>query len=198
MQLWSAKVGAAVSVLPIFLASTGLPAAPEVGRAENEAHWNAQVSSPSASATDAWANTTNSVALHGAGDRFAVGEPIFVEVTSATQTLLPSNFDETPRQQPDASAYVNAFMDDAYARRINDALGFSALLTEIEWRPNIWADDAEVVFEWIKDDKHAVVSFEGDGLIGYTLLKNDVFVAGDLLDPPATILPPDLREYLSA
>ncbi|WP_310301431.1 hypothetical protein [Rhizobium sp. BE258] len=79
-----------------------------------------------------------------------------------------------------------------------DASAFAQHLKEISWRPNVWQGDDEVVFEWISGNKHAVVSVEGDGVIGYTMLVNGDFVSGAEEDPSVDHLPSDLRDYLIA
>jgi hypothetical protein len=64
--------------------------------------------------------------------------------------------------------------------------------------PLVWGDrDGELAFEWISSTKHAIVSFEGDGLIGYAMRTGGRFRPGEIRDAPATVFPPDLRAYLA-
>jgi|GEM_PF-2829163 len=80
---------------------------------------------------------------------------------------------------------------------LNDAAHFYSLIKDLAWAPDVWADEGEIAFEWIDPNRHAVVSIEGDGRLGYTMRKGDVFVSGSVIDAPVSILPEDLREYLS-
>lgn len=79
-----------------------------------------------------------------------------------------------------------------------EAAQFHVLMKNLNWQPDIWGDDGEIAFEWIRDDKHAIVSFDGGGRFGYTLLRGDTFEPGIHEDPPVGFLPQDLREYLEA
>lgn len=78
-----------------------------------------------------------------------------------------------------------------------DALAFADTLRELPWQPEVWADESEVVFEWINDGQHAVVSIEGDGHLGYTMLINGQFRSGIDTEASVTHLPRDLQEYLN-
>lgn len=65
--------------------------------------------------------------------------------------------------------------------------------------PSIWSDgECEVVFEWIGLRDHAVVSLEGDGILGYTYRRDGVFVPGEDSIAKAKSLPKDLRSYLES
>lgn len=81
---------------------------------------------------------------------------------------------------------------------IHDAIAFTALLPDNIPEPIISAaDDGEIVIEWAKGNKKAVVGFEGDGYFGYTLFKNGKFKPGaeeGCLENGS--LPSDLVEYL--
>lgn len=78
----------------------------------------------------------------------------------------------------------------------SDVRAFAQHLPEISWQPSIWTGDGEVVFEWIGDGKHAVVSLEGDGFIGYTMLLDGQFVSGEIDQASVLSFPDDLKEYL--
>jgi len=77
-----------------------------------------------------------------------------------------------------------------------DAMKFAHAISEIGWRPSVWSDDGEIVFEWIDGDRHAIVSIEGDGRLGYTMLIDGEFKAGKDTEVLASQLPSDLLEYL--
>lgn len=77
-----------------------------------------------------------------------------------------------------------------------DAAEFRRHLTGLTWKPNEWADHGEICFEWIGPNRHAIVSIEGDGLIGYAMLVDESFVPGKYLARPDTF-PDDLARYLS-
>jgi hypothetical protein len=76
------------------------------------------------------------------------------------------------------------------------AAEFRAQLVSLTWQPNEWSDEGEICFEWISSDRHAIVSIEGDGEIGYAMLVAGKFVAGAEVCPPSR-LPEDLARYLS-
>lgn len=77
-----------------------------------------------------------------------------------------------------------------------DAAEFRAQLALLTWQPHEWSDEGEICFEWISSDRHAIVSVEGDGEIGYAMLVEGRFVAGAEVCPPSR-LPEDLARYLS-
>lgn len=77
-----------------------------------------------------------------------------------------------------------------------DAAEFRAQLAPLAWQPDEWSDEGEICFEWISSDRHAIVSIEGDGEIGYAMLVGGKFVAGAEVCPPSR-LPDDLARYLS-
>lgn len=77
-----------------------------------------------------------------------------------------------------------------------DAQIFRAQLADVAWLPAVHHEEGEVLFEWIGNGRHAVVSIEGDGRIGYAMLRGDRFVSGEVPDPPVTSLPHDLAAYL--
>ncbi|MXN46041.1 hypothetical protein GR138_12655 [Shinella kummerowiae] len=89
-------------------------------------------------------------------------------------------------------------LENVHSLSLNkDALTFAGILRDLTWQPEVWADDSEVVFEWIGDGRHAVASIEGDGRIGYTLMIDGQFVSGADADASVTTLPADLKEYLT-
>jgi hypothetical protein len=80
-----------------------------------------------------------------------------------------------------------------------DAISFAASFDDRLLQPAIWTDnESEVVLEWIlPDGRHAVVSFEGDGEFGYTLLTGGRFVPGLCSGTKPFRVPFDLVRYLS-
>lgn len=76
-----------------------------------------------------------------------------------------------------------------------EAAEFRVHLASLTWQPNEWGDEGEICFEWISSDRHAIVSIEGDGEIGYAMLVDGKFVAGAEVCPPSR-LPDDLRAYV--
>lgn len=81
-------------------------------------------------------------------------------------------------------------------RLYSDAQIFGELVKELPWRPTTWEADGEIVFEWIDGDRHAIVSVEGDGQIGYTMLVDDTFIPGEAEWPSVSVLPEDLKAYI--
>jgi hypothetical protein len=77
-----------------------------------------------------------------------------------------------------------------------EAAEFRALTVGLGWRPNEWNDVGEICFEWVSATHHAIVSIEGDGMIGYAMLRGDRFVAGSEDCPPSRF-PQDLAQYLA-
>lgn len=84
----------------------------------------------------------------------------------------------------------------ASERMEHDAARFLEVIKCLEWQPAVWKGDGEIGIEWIGRGKHAVVSIEGDGRYGYTMLFGETFVAGEIADPEVNTLPDDLRHYL--
>jgi hypothetical protein len=77
-----------------------------------------------------------------------------------------------------------------------DASAFRKLLAGLEWQPREWSDEDEICFEWISDERHAIVSIEGDGEIGYAMLVGGRFVAGAEKGIPSC-MPSDLASYIA-
>lgn len=77
-----------------------------------------------------------------------------------------------------------------------DAAEFRRHLAVLAWKPNEWTDEGEICFEWIAPNRHAIVSIEGDGLIGYAMLVDGKFVPGAESARPGTF-PDDLARYLT-
>lgn len=78
---------------------------------------------------------------------------------------------------------------------VADAAEFRKQISGLEWQPSEWSDEGEICFEWIAPGRHAIVSIESDGFIGYAMLVNGCFVSGAELASPSR-LPDDLRTYL--
>ncbi|MCZ7974378.1 hypothetical protein O9X80_07730 [Agrobacterium salinitolerans] len=85
----------------------------------------------------------------------------------------------------------------ADAEIVKAAAPFHAAVQKFEWKPSIWSDEGEVTFEWIREGKHAVVTFDRDGLYGYAMLVGGRFVPGATDMPSPGAIPPDLAAYLS-
>ncbi len=193
MQLWSAKT-AAVGILPVVFAATGADCTALQPRHE-DVRWGAYAASTSTIDDEVWLMSRNSASP--SQKNVTQSDDIFV--VSGSEVYKPTvSPDETPMLQGKSGIKTVEFAVDIGSSRAADAIEFLQLLDAIEWRPDIWGDEGEIVFEWISDTKHAVVSFEGDGSIGYTVMRDGAFVAGEVVDAPSSILPPDLREYLSA
>lgn len=81
---------------------------------------------------------------------------------------------------------------------IADAKLFAKAISGLSWKPKVWSDDGEIVFEWINNDRHAVVSVEGDGILGYALLLDGQFTSGNEVEASVRSIPSDLLEYIIA
>jgi hypothetical protein len=82
--------------------------------------------------------------------------------------------------------------------QIADARTFVATLPSNIDAPQIWTDgEGEILFEWIKGNHHAAVSFEGDGEFGYALRLGSRFVPGTHNGRCGGMLPIDLLRYLA-
>lgn len=65
--------------------------------------------------------------------------------------------------------------------------------------PTIWTDgEAEIGIEWISEARHAIVTVEGLGILGYALLIGEKFQPGSQIEAPAASIPTDLASYLKA
>jgi hypothetical protein len=81
--------------------------------------------------------------------------------------------------------------------QVQCARSFIAALPSWVRQPVAWTDgETEVVFEWIFEDKHAVVSFDEDGEFGYTMRSGTRFVPGASIGLGPTA-PDDLLAYLA-
>lgn len=58
------------------------------------------------------------------------------------------------------------------------------------------SDDGDIVFLWSREAKRAEVRFSGSNEVGYTMLRNGVFVPGGR-EASASMFPDDLRDYLT-
>jgi hypothetical protein len=79
-----------------------------------------------------------------------------------------------------------------------DALEFAGSLPASVALPRVWFDECEVVFEWIEQGRHAVVSCEGDGIVGYTYRVDGMFKPGAIAHARPHSFPADLTDYLIA
>lgn len=93
---------------------------------------------------------------------------------------------------------LSVFDGEVSADALRDAQTFYELTRDLTWTPQIWNDDGEIVFEWIESDRHAVVSIEGDGTLGYAVLRDGQFLPGQQKNAPVGTMPIDLKEYLAA
>ena len=122
-------------------------------------------------------------------------------------TALVSLLDDDA-YRPEVRQIVDiAFMGDwapevrpVVAQAAQDALFFS------HWRPAEWGapivsatEDGEIILEWLKGDKEAVVSFDGDECFGYAVLEGDNYRPGseDGRLGDGFEMPRDLAAYLS-
>ncbi|MCJ2098920.1 hypothetical protein [Methylobacterium sp. E-046] len=79
-----------------------------------------------------------------------------------------------------------------------DALEFAGSVPPGVALPRVWFDECEVVFEWIEHARHAIVSCEGDGLVGYAYRVDGMFKPGAVVDARPRSFPADLSDYLIA
>jgi hypothetical protein len=87
--------------------------------------------------------------------------------------------------------------DPMMARCFADAFEFVGAMPLGIPRPALWTDrECEVVFEWIGQRDHAIVSLEGDGILGYAMRINGQFVPGSCRAAQASSFPEDLLKYL--
>lgn len=70
-------------------------------------------------------------------------------------------------------------------------------LIDIDWKPEVYFEPDEIILEWIKGERHAIVSIERDGHYGYTYAIEGSFVSGKTFDPHVSHFPEDLRDYLN-
>jgi hypothetical protein len=88
--------------------------------------------------------------------------------------------------------------NSSVAAQIADARKFASALPLGLAVPRIWTDgDSEVVFEWIKGEKHAIVSFEGGGNFGYAMKRGDRFEPGVSPNDINVAVFDDLNDYLA-
>lgn len=90
---------------------------------------------------------------------------------------------------------MNADLPDTILR---DAFEFAGSLPPGVPLPRVWFDDGEVGFEWIERGLHAVVSIEGDGIIGYAYRVDGTFKPGAIAAAEPHSFPADLFTYLTA
>ncbi len=84
------------------------------------------------------------------------------------------------------------------AAQVADARAFATALPPELVAPQISTDgEGEILFEWIKDERHAAVTFEGDGEFGYAMRRGSRFVPGAQTGKCADRLPIDLLRYLA-
>ncbi len=117
-------------------------------------------------------------------------------------TAIPGNIGERERAvlrlvDKIKSLWTGADSNPENASIFKDALQFAGAMPSDIALPSIWADRAEVVFEWIIGDQHAIVSCEGDGVIGYTYRVKGQFVPGQEAATRSDHFPADLAAYLA-
>ncbi|WP_206520844.1 hypothetical protein, partial [Mesorhizobium sp. M7A.F.Ca.CA.004.11.2.1] len=61
--------------------------------------------------------------------------------------------------------------------------------------PSVWADDGEIAFEWKWGERHAILSIEEDGTVGYAIYRGGQFSPGRER-ANLEVLPADLLDYL--
>lgn len=136
---------------------------------------------------------------------YAVGGSVSVGSKDASRWLNgPENSSgtlqkiaEQEKNLQNAFAALHSRLPNADRDLIEEAAPFFDLIKDLDWQPNIWSDEGEVAFEWKTPEKHAIVSFDGDGYYGYAMLVNDRFRAGAQDMPLANTIPSDLKDYLS-
>ncbi len=117
-------------------------------------------------------------------------------VEGRTGTIFGADFTQKPSFQREYVSLVKAVVTQPSDTIVADAVEFSKAIKSVEWQPSVWSDEGEIVFEWIDESKHAVVSVEGDGSIGYTMLIDGRFISGAIEEANVHMLPADLRDYL--
>lgn len=118
---------------------------------------------------------------------------------SPALTLLFGDSVETAiGEKVDLGHSLGAFDDEVSADVLRDAQTFYEQIRHLTWTPQIWNDDGDIVFEWIENDRHAVVSIEGDGTLGYAVMRDGQFQPGQHKNAPVETTPIDLKEYLAA
>ncbi len=120
--------------------------------------------------------------------------------TSATssQAAIPRDMGGVQRTLNEVMfLWTQAYSDVGNASIFCDALKFVGAMPVSVLQPRVWADDTEVVFEWISGDRHAIVSCEGDGMIGYTYRVAGQFVPGLVTAARSDGFPTDLAAYLA-
>ena len=132
------------------------------------------------------------------GAKKTVGPSVFDELNLVAPAFLPSKSLAAFLGTSSEKEYLKSLLGEVDVLLLEDAAEFYAKVKELAWVPDIWADDGEVAFEWIEGSKHAVVSIEGDGHLGYTLLINGRFVPGRSSAAAVSSLPRDLLDYLTA
>lgn len=60
----------------------------------------------------------------------------------------------------------------------------------------VWAEEGEIAFEWKWGERHAILSIEEDGTIGYAMDRGGQFLPGSEIAKLGA-LPGDLLEYLA-
>lgn len=118
----------------------------------------------------------------------AIVDKIFL----SPQTVLS----EKPLFQKEVKSFLQAVCAQTHDRVVENAYVFSQTVKNIEWRPSVWNEDDEIMFEWVKDDKHAVVSIEDDGTLNYAMLIDNQFIPGAIKGAVVAALPDDLSDYL--
>ena len=117
---------------------------------------------------------------------------------TSSRTGVTGNATEVSRILREVMAlWMVAASNTENAKIFGDALNFVGAMPSGVWLPHVWADDAEVVFEWISGDRHAIVSCEGDGVIGYTYRVAGHFVPGQQTAARSDGFPADLAAYLA-
>lgn len=134
---------------------------------------------------------------------YAVGGSVSVGSSDATRRLNSEQGSSTSQKIADqekklqsAFAVLYELLPHADPALVEDAAPFYDLIKDMKWQPKIWSDDGEVAFEWKQGQKHAIVSFDGDGGYGYAMLAQDRFRAGSQNMPAANTMPSDLKDYL--
>lgn len=96
------------------------------------------------------------------------------------------------------SLWGTAPSDPATGSIFCDALEFAGSLPPGVLLPRVWFDEGEVGFEWIEHGRHAVVSIEGDGVLGYAYRVDGTFEPGAIAAAEPHSFPADLLAYLTA
>ncbi|MDG4885347.1 hypothetical protein [Mesorhizobium sp. WSM4884] len=121
----------------------------------------------------------------------ASSRPTLMEVTRFSQIV-----DQPARIAAAPVSRLPAFPDlDAPEEMVAWAKQLWSTFPEDARLPAIWSDEGEIAFEWKWGKRHAILSIEEDGTVGYAMLDGERFSPGRETGS-LNSFPPDLLNYL--